>query len=116
MYVDLGVDGELRRETPEKYWKEVASKLREFVDRDTVNSLSGVFLHGESATDPQLLEVLKEIFDPNDALKEENYVHTTEKHLFAAAHGAAMSARDGMETGFLLCIVSDYYPRLKDEL
>jgi hypothetical protein len=47
MYVDLGVDGELRRETPEKYWKEVASKLREFVDRDTVNSLSGVFLYGE---------------------------------------------------------------------
>lgn len=115
MFLDLGADSKLRREAPETYWEEVTSKLREFVDQDTVKSLSCLSLHGESVTDPQFLQVMKETFDPNDALKAESYIHAPEEHLFAAAHGAAILARGGMEDGWVACIVPDHCPKPKDE-
>jgi hypothetical protein len=115
-FVDLGANCDLRREAPEKYWESVRSNLEKFVGSEALKSLSGLYLHGESATDPEFLKVLREVFGSNDALKEEDYIKAPREHLFAAANGAAKSARVGMETGYMSCIIPEHCPRPRDEV
>ena len=55
MFADLGADCDLGHEALDKHWKEAKSKLGEFVDSDILKSLSGLYLHGESATNLQFL-------------------------------------------------------------
>ncbi len=112
-----GFDASLIHKNPTIYWSDVEKYIENAIGTERIGNL---IILGSHATDPQLLQLLTEIFGRKGS---QNLIHQQEverqpdyatRSLFAAARRAAKVARLGMMTGFDACLVPDECPRIKE--
>ena len=105
---DHGAESVLRAGNPHQYWKDVKSFIEEGIENEKIDYL---MMLGSHAMDPDLLRVIKEVFEARGNMKPwMRYLaqlRDPDEHLFAAARGAAETARVGMVNGFDACWVPD---------
>lgn len=113
--LELGSESQLRRKDPETYWKAVKSAIEVAVGAgETVDQV--IFLGSEAGSE----DLRKLVGDVEREHRPEGKVELVRfetkdddlgQSLFAVARGAAMIAREGMVSGFDVCIVPDYCER-----
>ena len=67
-----------------------------------------IALHGTQATRLELLEIVRDVFRENDNIRPEDYLRSTDEHIYAAARGVARIAKQDMWDDFIYCIPLDH--------
>lgn len=117
--LELGAMSMLRKEDEEGYWKKVKDAVEVVVGSDVVEK---TLFFGESGPDGELRRVVRGVLDKMAKAKAKaddrgtnfiDEVGPADDCLYGVARGASVSAREGMMTGFVACLVPDHCAKLE---
>ena len=110
-YLNLGADSRLLKSAPDYYWQNVKSTIKGFI-HEQHREFGELVIFGSRAKDSKFLQVVQNVVEEGPIKIK---IQATDEQVFAAARGAARSARMGLIDGWNACLPNDWCPTPLDD-